>query len=84
MLWVSSVFEQVPNGTSASDIIGEHLVMFREVSELQEQNSKLLSSLREMTDKLESNESAAIEARTQELKVHSVVRWLTSREWEFF
>ncbi|KAK3887381.1 hypothetical protein Pcinc_008498 [Petrolisthes cinctipes] len=52
----------------AGDVISEHLVAFRDASELQEQNNKLRSSLRELSAQLEDSEKTAITEKTKQLQ----------------
>merc|ERR1711962_87351 len=53
---------------SSGDLITQRLVGFRDVAELQEQNQRILASLRELSNKVEETEDSAVEAKTQHLK----------------
>ena len=65
---MKNTFWRSPSATSAGDFISNRLVTFRSVTELQEQNIKLLGNLRELTEKLEEAERAAVEKQTQEIQ----------------
>ncbi|KAK3607529.1 hypothetical protein CHS0354_025782 [Potamilus streckersoni] len=54
--------------TSSSEVISGKLVTFGNLDELQEQNQKLLSALRELSEKQEEDERTAIDSKTRELK----------------
>ncbi|KAL4235843.1 hypothetical protein ACF0H5_004232 [Mactra antiquata] len=57
-----------PEISSSSRIISDRLVTFRNIDELQEQNQKLLSVIRELSDKHEQEETLAIDSKTRELR----------------
>ncbi|KAG8556214.1 hypothetical protein GDO81_017966 [Engystomops pustulosus] len=56
------------NISSSSEVITQHLVTFRNVDELQEQNQKLLVALRELGDAKEKEEQEASAAQLFDLK----------------
>lgn len=51
------------NISSTSDVISQHLVNFRSVEELQQQNQRLLLALRELSDTQEQEEFDAVGVR---------------------
>ncbi|KAK6179173.1 hypothetical protein SNE40_011593 [Patella caerulea] len=53
---------------TASDVVSENLVTFRSLEELQEQNQKLLTLVRELSEKNEREEQEAVNSRTEELQ----------------
>lgn len=55
--------------TGAGEVISQRLVAFRNVAELQEQNTHLRTSLRELSQQMEAVEKEAVENRTQDLQV---------------
>ncbi|XP_063612017.1 nucleoprotein TPR-like, partial [Penaeus indicus] len=54
--------------TGAGEVISQRLVAFRNVAELQEQNTHLRTSLRELSQQMEAVEKEAVENRTQDLQ----------------
>lgn len=56
------------NISSSSEVITQHLVTFRNIDELQEQNQKLLVALRELGDAKEKEEQEASAAQLSDLK----------------
>ncbi|CAD5114207.1 DgyrCDS3352 [Dimorphilus gyrociliatus] len=57
-----------PRTLNSSSIISENLVTFKNISELQEQNQKLLALVRELSTQQEDAEKAAVDQRTGELQ----------------
>ncbi|KAF4082461.1 hypothetical protein AMELA_G00151390 [Ameiurus melas] len=55
--------------TSTSEVISQHLVTFRSVVELQQQNRRLLAALRELADAQEKDEIEADSTKQTELQV---------------
>ncbi|XP_033110270.1 nucleoprotein TPR-like [Anneissia japonica] len=55
--------------SSSSQVISEHLVSFRNITELQQQNERLLAVVRELSEKKEKEERETIESKTSELKL---------------
>ncbi|XP_055956661.1 nucleoprotein TPR isoform X2 [Patella vulgata] len=53
---------------TASDVVSENLVTFRNLEELQEQNQKLLTLVRELSEKNEREEQEAVNSRTEDLQ----------------
>ncbi|XP_074653725.1 nucleoprotein TPR-like isoform X2 [Tubulanus polymorphus] len=54
--------------TSSSHVISEHLVTFRSIAELQEQNQKLIQVARELSENREEEEKKAVSDKTRNLQ----------------
>ena len=51
--------------SSSSQVISEHLVDFKNIDELQEQNQRLLQVVRDLSEQNEEREKQTIEEQTQ-------------------
>lgn len=51
--------------SSSSQVISEHLVEFKNIEELQEQNQRLLQVVRDLSDENEEKERQTIEDQTK-------------------
>ncbi|XP_071964047.1 nucleoprotein TPR-like isoform X2 [Antedon mediterranea] len=54
--------------SNSSQVISEHLVSFKGITELQQQNERLLVVIREISEKKEKEEQETVESKTLELK----------------
>ncbi|XP_069794284.1 translocated promoter region b, nuclear basket protein isoform X2 [Narcine bancroftii] len=58
--------------SSSSEVISQHLVTYRNVEELQQQNQQLLVTVRELADKQEKEEQEKTSSRISELQLNLV------------
>lgn len=56
---------------SGNDVVSAELVCFRDVSELQQQNQKLLHTIRELSEQAENAEKTALDKHVQDIQVGS-------------
>ena len=57
------------NMSTGGDVVNAHLVCFRDVSELQQQNQKLLHSIRELSERVEEADKVALDRHLREIQV---------------
>lgn len=57
--WPEEVFEEIGDMTDTGRLISQHLVRFKEISELQNQNRELLRTIREVGERYEGSEAQA-------------------------
>ncbi|XP_048581842.1 nucleoprotein TPR isoform X2 [Nematostella vectensis] len=65
---VSTTEESVAEVSSSSQVISKHLVTFKTIEELQQQNQKLLAVVRELSEEKEKKEMEGTEHKLAELK----------------